>query len=300
MFEPFGDFALRAPATPRPGEPPDFYSETGPDPGWQIAQWDIPGGRLSPFTTTLLPDGVRFTATAPEASVQITRASGHESIRLSQDGAVLPCLTDKGTPRESDLLFRPKDRTAPGRTAVLVEPVRLSQLHHLIVETKVQISYGETAHPKGCKVTQGNSGINLVLNNTTVRPPQTFFYQLGFNQPCEFGPAVRMRECLGGLHGPGYFFQHNPFGVDDRLPLLGHPFIRNGEARSLSLELLPRLRQLIAMAPPEMDHDPAHWVISNASIGQAIWGDFRLTTTWYYVQILLVPRVGTSVSGGSG
>ncbi len=289
MIAPFGDFVLRDPSTPLPGQPPKFYSSTGPDPGWQIVQWDIPEQRLSPFARTPVSDGERFTAVAPEATVEITRTGRTESVSLSQDGAVLPCLTKEGNPRESDLLFGPKDRTMAGRTAVLIDPAPLARLRKLIVKAHVAIRYGVTAHPKGCEVSQGNSGIALVLNDFAVEPPQTFFYQLGFNQPCGLGSAKHVHECLGGLNGPGFFFKHNPFGVDDRLPLLGQAFIRNGEARSVTFELLPRLRELIASAPAEMDHHPSHWVVSNTTIGQAIWGDFRLATQWDSVEILLVP-----------
>lgn len=292
MLAPFGDFVLRDPSTPVQGELPKFYSSTGPDPGWQIVQWSIPEQRLSPFIRTPLRNGERFIATAPGATVEITRTGRGESVSLSQDGAVLPCLTKEGRPREFDFLFGPKDRTMAGRTAVLTDPAPLALLRKLVLNAHVAIRYGATAHPKGCEVSQGNSGVNLVLNDFAVDPPQTFFYQLGFNQPCGMGSAAHVRECLGGLNGPGFFFKHNPFGVDDRLPLLGQAFIRSGEDRSLTIDLLPRLRKLIAAAPAEMDHDPSHWVVSNTTIGQAIWGDFHLATRWHSVQILLFPLTG--------
>jgi hypothetical protein len=49
LLTPLNDFALRDPAEAvRPGSPV-FYDATGPDAGWHIVQWDIPGGRLPPF-----------------------------------------------------------------------------------------------------------------------------------------------------------------------------------------------------------------------------------------------------------
>jgi hypothetical protein len=78
--------------------------------------------------------------------------------------------------------------------------------------------------------------------------------------------------------------------VDDWLPLLGQPFLAEGERREIAVDLLPRLRQLIASGPEEMDHDPAHWVIDSAYAGQHIWGDFRLASAWDGFQLVAQPK----------
>lgn len=287
LLAPFGDFALRGPVQPTTPGPPDFYAESGPNPGWQIAQWDIPDGKLAPFAKTSQGELTLLTATAPEASVTIARNKGAESIGLAQDGAVLPCLTADGKARESDLLFGPKDRSAPGSNALRLPPTSLAGLRYLIVSATVRVSYGMTAHPKGCNINQGVAGVGLVFNNLTRHPPQTLFYQLGFNEYCGLGPAEYVRSCVRASRRPGYFFKHNPFGVDDRLPLAGEPLLRNGERRQIAVNVLPRIEALIAAAPKEMDHEPSHWVLDNLYAGQGLWGDFRLSSQWDSLQVIM-------------
>lgn len=284
LLAPFGNFALRGPEEPAPGAPPDDYAQSGPDPGWQIVQWNIPGGRLSPFVSARSAHGETLTATSAEAMVRITRGHDGTTIELSQDGMVLPCVDDRGVPRESDLFFGPKDRTTPGPNALRTGVVPLAQLRSLVMTATVHVRFGETARPKGCKVNQGSAIASIVLSDTVAHPPQTAFYKVSFIQPC--GPNPALRVCEPGHNAPGWYFRTNPFGVDDWLPLFGQPSLRSGETRTITLELLSRLRHLIATGPKELDHDPAHWSVNTAYAGQHIWGDFRLTSTWSAFQVI--------------
>lgn len=286
LLAPFGNFAIRAPILPAVPAPPDYYATSGPDSGWQIAQWDIPGGRLSPFRTSR--EGARevLTAASPEATVRLVRGPGTESIALTQDGAVLPCLNAKGEPRESDLFFSPKDRTTPGPNALTTDPVPLASLRSLVLATTVTFRIGATARPKGCRVNQNMTLAAVVLNNRTVRPPQTFFYQLALAPSCGPDTVPRWQPCRPGGQAAWFYSTRKPFGADDYLPNLGEPFLKNGERRGLTVDMLPRIRALIESGPSAMDHDPRHWEIDTFYAGQAIWGDVRLSTNWERFQIV--------------
>jgi hypothetical protein len=282
----FGNFAIRAPGSPAGSRPPDFYAASGPDPGWQILQWDIPAGRLSPFRTKR--EGARevLTATSPEATVRLVRGPGRESITLTQDGAVLPCLTARGEPRESDLLFGPKDRSVPGPNALTTDPVPLASIRSLVLGTTVTFRINSTSRPKGCSVNQNMTAAAVVLNDRVTRPPQTFFYQLALAPSCGPDSVPRWQPCDTGGHAAWFYSSRKPFGADDYLPNLGEPFLKNGERRALTVDMLPRIMRLIESGPEPMDHDPRHWEIDNFYAGQAIWGDLRLSTTWEGFQIV--------------
>ncbi|HJS84752.1 MAG TPA: hypothetical protein VJ779_04775 [Acetobacteraceae bacterium] len=290
LLAPFGDFALRDPAEPAQPGPPVFYDATSREAGWHIVQWDIPGGRLSPFSRSKSGAVEVIDSTAPEAAIRIIRGPRRRAIKLVQDGAVLPCTDKHGAPRESDLFFGPKDRAAPGPNALTAGPIRLDQIRSLVLTTTARVRYGMTAFPKGCPINQGAAIAAVVLNNLFKHPAQTLFYKVSLSAPCGPGPAARVRMCEAGTKAAGFYFRHNPFGVDDWLPLLGQPFLAEGERREITLDLLPRLRQLIASGPEEMDHDPAHWVIDNAYAGQHIWGDFRLASSWEGFQLSADPK----------
>lgn len=290
LVGPFGDFALRDPAEPTKPGPPDFYTASGPNPGWQIGQWNIPGGRLSPFLASRLGEVEILTSTSPEATVRIIRAPGRRAIELIQDGAVLPCTDANGDYRESDLLFGPKDRSAAGANALTTGVTPLGRLRSLVLTMVVSVRWGMTTLPKGCTVNQGAALASIVLNNLSMHPPQTLFYNVSVNPPCGPGPAARVRLCVGGTKAPIFYFKHNPFGVADQLPLLGQPYLKQGEFRTITLDLLPRLQQLIASSPEEMDHDPSHWVVDNIYAGQHIWGDFTLMSLWERFQVVAQPK----------
>ncbi len=287
---PFGDFAIREPAEHVAPNSPEFYGATGPRAGWQIAQWEIAGGKLPPFVGERRQGVEILTTESAEDLVRIRRTSSGETVHLHQDGAVLPCTRPNGGARESDLLIQPKDRREGHASALRTPPVRLDGLRSLMLETTVSVTAGMTRPRKGCGVNQGNAGVGLILNDLTTKPPQTLFYQLGFVQPCGPIPPARFRECVAGTKAPGFFFKKNPFGVDDRLPLVGQRFLSNGEHRTIRVELLPRLRELIAAGPGEMDRDPSHWVLGTIYAGQGIWGDYRMSSTWDALQVYSAAR----------
>jgi hypothetical protein len=292
LLPPIGDIGIRhAPDPPPPGGP-RLYGATGPAPNWRIAQWNIPVGELSPFRPdpALGPGGV--VATAPEAEVRITRANGETIVALRQDGAVLPCTTAAGKPRESDLLFSPAalNKPGPGFTPAAGE-WPLAALRALIFTATVTITEGQAATRKNCAVNQGGALVALILTSKGDghgHHRQTLFYQFRLDRFCRHNQGDALRFCLRPLRQPQYFFRANPFGVDDFLSLAGQKLMSGAEQRALRVDLLPRLNLVLRQAPPGMDRNPADWSITGFYLGQAIWGDITLATSWRQLHLRAV------------
>jgi hypothetical protein len=283
LLAPFGNFDLREPQDPPPPGAPQFYSSTGPAAGWGISQWNVPGGKLPPFTSERVGDTEVFSSRAAEVAVQVRRSADHVAVRLSQDGRALPCTWQNGHPRESDLFIAPKaSRGNAGPTGLLAagRDLSLSRMASLTISAVVLARVSVPTSPKGCEVNQGAAIIAIVLRNTTVQPGQTLFYQLALNRICVPGPAEHRRRCGAGPTTFAYFWKKPPFGVDDFVSLLGVAPLVSGEQRHLAIDILPRLKTIIAAGPPGLDHDPSHWSFNGTYAGQHIWGDVMLETEW--------------------
>jgi hypothetical protein len=286
LMAPIAGLAIREPPDPpRPGEPP-FYSETGPNPNWNVAQWNIPGEKLSPFARN---DG-RFEASAPAARVRAA-LDGQAELALSQDGSLLPCSTADGAPRELDLFISPNGPDLAGAGAIgwrrngTAAPA-LAELGRLTLHATV--SYGGSLAPtnKGCGVNQGGVLLALILSNAEASPPQTLFYQLYLGRVCGTGDPAHDASCRERPKGQFYFFAQNPFGVDDYLPLVGEPWLDRDEERAIRTDVLPRLLTALAAAPAGMDKDPSRWRVTGFYAGQNIWGDIRLSTRWSGLRVV--------------
>ncbi len=286
VFQQPGDFSIKT-RTVQPNGQPAEYGASGTAPNWAIAQWGAPN-KLPPFTVTQQGDDTISSSASPGASVVVKRGpEGTESYTLSQNGAVLPCETASGSPREFDLFASPDVNARPsgGISAYHVRSngIALSAMSHLRVRATVSMHYTDISVPKSCGVSQGSVLISVILNDLISH--QTLFYQLGLGSLCGPQPAARMAFCLDAQTHPrsNFFFKTNPFGVDDALPLLGRPWMKNGETRTINVDILPRLIHFVETGPPGMDHDPAHWVLGSYYNGQHIWGDVSLTTVWQNV-----------------
>lgn len=287
---PIGNVALLAPPDPPPPGGPFLYGATGPSPDWSIAQWNIPGGALPPFSAA----GSVYTSIAAESQVRLSRRGAEIQVDLAQDGRVLPCTRADGQPRESDLLLAPNGLyvNAPGVPGLAPMPAHsqpLSALSGVVFSADVGLQNGFIARPKGCLVSQGNALAVVILTELDVPHPQTMFYQLQMSTLCAPQTAAQNPVCHGLPGAPLYFFRTNPFGATDFLPLLGTPYLQSGAARHLRLDLLPRLRLVIANGPPGLDHDPAHWTVSGMYVGQHIWGDVRLRSSWHGIHLAIIP-----------
>lgn len=288
LYQSLLDVAIMEPPDPPPPGGPHAYNMTGANPAWWVAQWNIPGGKLPPFSRTVQDRAVILRSEAKESSVTIVQKDGTASYRLEQDGAYLPC-DRQGQPFESDLLmntFGP-DAAPPAHSAYLPSsPVVLSSLTALYQVANVVVESSVLKTQKRCPISQGTVLLAVVLRNPTAK--QTFFYQLSLNLVC--GPLQSEKRrvlCESRQRHPeaSYFFASNPFGADDWLPLITRSWVGSG-TNHLKLDILPRIRELIAKGPEAMDHNPAHWVIGSSFHGQHIWGDLRLSSTWKDVNLI--------------
>lgn len=270
----FTGFGITAPPDPPPPGGSRHYGATAANTPWVVVQWNIPGGALSPFTRAA--DG-SFTSQAAEASVHVQPGA---SVRMAQNGAVLPCDDAKGQPRESDLFIQP----AHAQLQTLLPLASLASLHQI-----VDVSAAGALLPgHACRVNQGSALIAIILVDHAVQPAQSFFYQLTLSQLCRAGPGAA--PCVLVQQHGFYYFRNNPYGMDDYLPLAGHGFINSSTSVHLDIDLLPRLKSAIAGAPASMDKDLSHWVLASVYCGQHIWGKVTLQTSWSGYQLIATPQ----------
>jgi hypothetical protein len=233
---------------------------------------------------------------AAAASVTIIREAGteHESVGLRQDGAVLPCVGGDGKPRESDLFIGPNVQNTPALKSGMLRSgdgiPTLAQMSHLFQTVTLSARYGPARTKRSCAVNQASAIIGVVLSDLVASPPQTMFYQISLNRFCGPGTAERVRLCTSAPRQPAVYFPTNPFGTDDALPLAGQPFLANGETRTVRLDLLPRLTLVLSTGPEGIDRDVSHWKIGGLYLGQHIWGDVTMETTWQDYHLVVMTK----------
>ena len=285
LFLPQYDLSIRQAGNPaKPGNPP-AYAATRPKATWSIIAWNIPDGQLPPFSESRGAEGSVFSSHTPSASVVIKqKANSGSELELSQDGRVLPCNTANGHPAEFDLFLHPNDKADAyeqvGYTAAPEFKQGLDALSTLKVKTRLSFRAGDADRSEECGVASSNVTAGFILGNPSAK--QTLFYDIVLATACGKQPQKRLDHCKSFLSHPwlSYFSRKTPFGVDDPAPLLGEPFVRNGEARDIDLDVLPGLLAAIERAPDGMDRDPAHWRLTGFLDGQVIYGGMKVATTW--------------------
>jgi hypothetical protein len=278
LFEPMNDVAILEPEDSPVGGP-RFYSATGNNPRWNIAQWNIPAGKLSHFMQVKVDKNFSLISRSAEAEVRLTRDEDNLlAVHFSQEGSVLPCL-DNGQPRESDLFVGPNDNV-PGLDSGLTEhskTLRLTEYKSLNLDVKLSVTFGYASRPKGCEINQAAAIAGIVLNSAS---NETMFYQISFARFCGHRQQDREALCSAAPLRTSTYSSQNPFGVDDYLPLSGQEYVKQGETRALNLDLLPRLKQAIEEGPLGLDRDLSHWHVNAFYMGQMIWGDVAAQTNW--------------------
>lgn len=278
----FGTFALEAPVTSGVYTK-TTYSDTGPaQPGsagkWNIAQFDIPGSKLSAFKPKQAGGVTEYDAEAAAAAVRVIEAPTGPIVILTQKGDTLPCTHPDGRPREWDLFIA---------TPVIAAGLKHTPLTGLIaLRQTVNISSvgGPSQISKSCAVNKGGAIISVIMSDDTVQPRQIFFYQLAVSTVCR--QEGNGQPCNTNHTDFTYYSNKEPYGADDYLPLLGRAMISGTDLSTLNVNLLPRLIRVIQKGPPSLDKNLSHWVVNSVYAGQHIWGDLTLTTGWQNYRLI--------------
>jgi hypothetical protein len=291
LFTPQYDLSIRGATLPaRPGGPLP-YSATRSKATWSVVAWGIPDGPLPAFSESREGAGAVFSSRTSSASVVIKqRANAGAELELSQNGAILPCNTANGRPAEFDLFLHPNDKAnsleQSGYTAAEEFKDGLDALSTVTLRTRLSFKVENVERSDECSVSSGNAVVGFILADPNSK--QTLFYDVALASACGKQPEKREAHCEDYLSQPHsvYFAKKTPFGVDDPAPLQGVPFVRNGESRTIKLNVLPGLLGAIERGPADMDRDPSHWKLKGFLNGQFIYGGIEITTTWSDLTVL--------------
>lgn len=260
----------------------DFYGPTAEAADWFVSQWNNPGQRLPPFAPRACAQGACFSTIDADGDARVdvdVDAAGFLRYGLSQNGAGLPCRREDG-PRaqEFDLFVANKTRFAAGLQQQKADRVPLGAMHALRMTVDVAPLHAVVRDTGRCRTNMGKLLVAVVLRNEAARPRQTLFYQLrvfkiGVDPRPNWWREGSERELASGAKVASFGFGDNldSYGVDD--PALG--------ARTrLDIDLLPRLRTVIASGEHGLDPDPDRWHIVSTYHGSHIWGDTELRSEW--------------------
>jgi hypothetical protein len=240
-----------------------------------VAQWNIPED-LPPF------DAARVSRNR-WARVTWLGASRYE---LAQDASILSCekLYPSGRQlvTEFDLLASPNNRRVSGVPQATTMPgPDLAHAAQVKADIRLDIRDAQAADT-ACRVTQTIFLFALVLTNVTQR--QTIFYQIRLG-------LARPATAFAKAHPPesAWFFTGTniqaggtgQFGFGDNVTSLGQSWTEPGQQQTYHLDLLGRLRWLIARGSQHgLDQDLSHWHLTGTYHGQAVMGHMRNDAIW--------------------
>jgi len=228
-----------------------LYGPTSHDATWHVTQWQSPGPALPGFE-----DGRTDT---PSQHV-VWSDSGR---RMVLDGSALACDAEFGG------FFEPNiEETYPGFPAAGGDSMPLSamsSLRHRISVTYLNYQVFDAA----CN-NQGTFLTALVLRNKV--DGSTLFYQVSM---------VFQGMGEGDPWPEGYWWKATPteMGFSDSIYHYGFEPPALGERASYDLELLPRVKEVIAMSVAA-DRDLAHWVVNSTYHGAHVWGHVKSASVW--------------------
>lgn len=292
LFVPMSGFSLLEPTYPAPPGGPVAYSQTDGALEWSVGPWGSPGGRMPPFKATQDGQGNSiFSTHSAGAGVIVTRGLAGTTLDLEQNGQMLACNDAAGHPQEFDLFAEPngagvKSPRLAGLFPAGFSKQPLSTLSHLYLSANVTMQESLADSRKHCQVNIANTQFSVILINDVSEPNQVFFYQLLFSRFCGAAPTIKLNSCGMEKKKIEQYSPKNPYGADDFLPLLGMAWLEKGQKTSIQADLLPRLKQAISTGPAGLDKDITHWHIGSVYLGQIIYGDLTLRSSWRDVSLL--------------
>ena len=307
-FAPPAGFALSSTVQHDPNGRPLLYGGTSPAANWNIAPMGGPGD----FTSLAPIPGGGWGAGAPWAAIRVTPGPGGFTETIRQDGSHAACRNANGGPEEFDLFIQPNSRNStypqgvnPAFYARQEDFPALGQLASLKVNgTFTLLAGGPAASFSPCAVNHAGASYGLILLDSAVSPRQMFWYGVDLAHVCVPPPppasTADYRSCLQGqahphvwwywtgLQSPGRQVSRDAtgavnlvnFAVGDTPQSVGLTTISDHGPHALSLDFLPRLAALIGSGKDGIDPDLDHWKLAGVTLGQALWGNTVLATSW--------------------
>jgi len=228
-----------------------LYGPTSASANWHVTQWRTPGAPLPPF------------ANGQAATANERVGWDGTSYSMMLDGTSLACGVEFGgffEPNIASTYAGYPEAGAPG-----VPLSRMSSLRHRIAVRYVDFQ----VHDDACK-NQGTLMTAFVLRNPRARAMLFYQVSLAFQG---FGE--------GDPWPGGYWWEQTPteMGYDDSIYFYGLKAAAIGQRASYDIDVLPRIKQLIASSVAA-DKDLSHWVVDSTYHGAHVWGHITTTSAW--------------------
>jgi hypothetical protein len=290
LIAPMSGFSLLDPTYPPGPGGPKPYSQTDGSLRWGVGPWHSPGGRMPPFSKQ--QDGAEtvYSTRAPAVGVSVAISPTGTTLTLEQDGRVVPCTGSNNKTFEFDLFAKPnvpnvKAPRLSGYSRSGPYGPALSDLTGLMFGANVTMTQGLATSRKQCRVNFGNTVFAVILNDRSAHPSQVFFYQLFLSRFCGSDASVKLPACTPPKN-MYQFFVKTPFGTDDYLPLAGKPWLLQRQSTEIQVDLLPRLISAIRTGRGGIDQNLSHWTVGSVYLGQIMYGDITLQSTWRDVSLV--------------
>ncbi len=276
---------------------PARYNATLPTANWNLAPQGQPGDFGAITYSTPSPGVQQWSETNGWASADFTLNQGAYVVTLHQDGTQATCVDPtSGTPAEHDYFIQPDSNAINSNfyASTLNFPT-LGQLSSFMVSgqvTMTQLSRPDAT--SSCTANHASINYGVTLTDNAVTPVQMFWYAIKLGSVCEPATAAaddpQYLNCMSSLRNPvsvEYWTGAEPpsahvtgsiinFAVSD----LSGPILSAPGTLNLSVDLLPRISGYITAGQYGIDTDLSHWKIDGVNMGQELWGDVLLETTW--------------------
>lgn len=225
---------------------------------WDVTQWSQWNGDFAAFTG----------ATTNNLSGTITFGSPWQVLTARgfwNSSTKIPCGV------EYDVFMQPIDAAYPTYPQGAVSLPYLSAISDLTHSISFDV-LGSVNEENTCPVTQAFAQTSFIFSNTNSH--QTFYYQIElFKSASLQGGDLWWATGSGGTYG--YTIPIN-YIVGGNLPSL------NAHEYDFNFNFLPNVEAAISYAAAHygMDGNVAHWQITSAFTGQAIWGRYNLNVEY--------------------
>jgi len=251
-----------------------LYGAISREANWSVGQWNIPEdlpafrGNISTnrwATVRWIDDGQRY--------------------QLAQDGTTISCNkrypSGRKLANEFDLFVGPNNANTPRFPQALIDNDKvLSRIRRATARIRLEIRRAD-AVDEICPVTRSSFLYAVVLTNR--KHKQVLFYQI------RLSVLEGTRGTLTRSLMPAWFFAGvngqsgatGQWGFGDNVTSYAQPWASKGNPQAYSLDLLPRLRQIINLGAAQgLDQSLDDWRLTGTYHGQAAWGHVRNDAIW--------------------